>query len=165
MITGMPGQFCQLALQMFITFVELLCVIKSAQHTKYLDYLPNNSLFVVFTKKENWCLCGSLFIIFLVRSRAKKSCKQKRRFNFIWCGIMQRLCGSSKLLDVQHCSEWERVGQSALNNPWLCKECNCCLPAIIIIIVIIILINLYCSHFLKCHSVGDLPRRWGRTLL
>lgn len=58
MITGMPGRVCQLALQMFITCVEL-CVIKSIQHSKYLDYLPDNSLFVVFALKENGCLCGS----------------------------------------------------------------------------------------------------------
>lgn len=49
MIPGMPGRFCQLALQLS---VELLCVIKGIQHSKYLDYLPNNSLFVVFTIKK-----------------------------------------------------------------------------------------------------------------
>lgn len=171
MITGMPDWFCQLALQMFITFVELLCVIKSIQYSKYLDYLLNNSLFVVFTLKENGCLCGSCISLSFFSS-GKKSHKQKRWFHFIWCSVMHHSCGSSKLLDVRHCSEWERVGQSVLsglNNPWLCKECSYCLPGIILIIIIII--NLYCSHFLKCYSVGDLPSRWGpdtslyRTLL
>lgn len=79
MITGMAGRFYQLALQMFITFVELLRVIKSIQHSQYLDYLANNSLFVVLTKKK-MAVCAALAYLdhFSRRKLGKKNHTNRR---------------------------------------------------------------------------------------